>query len=119
MTTQQIADRLVYLCRQEKHPQAQAELYDENIESFEDEKLGIPPTKGMEAIHKKVKEWDASVIEIHSAFVSDPIVTGNYFAITMENDITFVGKGRIQIKEICLYEVKNDKIVRERFFYDL
>jgi len=119
MTTQQIADRLVYLCRQEKHPQAQAELYHQNIESFEDIKLGIPPTKGLDAINQKVKEWDASVIEIHNAFVSDPIVTGNYFAVTMENDITFVGRGRIQIKEICLYEVKESKIVRERFFYNL
>ena len=119
MTTQQIADRLVYLCRQEKHPQAQAELYDVNIESFEDDKLGIPPTKGMEAIKQKVKDWDASVIEIHNASVSDPIVTGNYFAVTMENDITFVDRGRVQIKEICLYEVKKGKIIRERFFYDL
>ena len=119
MTTQQIANRLVFLCRQEKHPQAQAELYDQNIESFEDEKLGLPPTKGMDAIHQKVKEWDASVIEIHSTFVSEPIVTGNYFAITMENDITFKDRGRVQIKEICLYEVKASKIVRERFFYDL
>lgn len=119
MTTQQIADRLVYLCRQEKHPQAQEELYHQNIISFEDDKLGIPPTKGIKAIHQKVKEWDNNVIEIHHAFVSEPIVTGNYFAITMENDITFKDRGRIEIKEICLYEVKMGKIVSERFFYDL
>jgi hypothetical protein len=37
----------------------------------------------------------------------------------MENDITFNDKGRIQIKEICVYEVQNGKIVREQFFYNL
>ena len=119
MTTQQIADRLVILCRQEKHPQAQAELYHQDIVSYEDDKLGIPPSKGMDAIRQKVKDWDNNVIEIHSAFVSEPIVTGNYFAITMENDITFKDRGRVEIKEICLYEVKASKIVTERFFYDI
>lgn len=118
MTTQQIADRLVELCRQEKHPQAQNELYHDDIISIEDKKFNIPHTVGMAAIREKTVEWEASVIKIHSAFVSDPIVTGNYFAVTMENDITFVDKGRILINEICLYQVCNGKIIQEQFFYE-
>jgi hypothetical protein len=119
MTTQEIADRLVDLCRQEKHPQAQEELYDDAIVSVEPEKSGVPITKGMTAIREKTVAWDDAVIEIHEAKVSDPIVTGNYFAVTMENDITFKEQGRINISEICVYEVKKGKIVREQFFYDM
>lgn len=118
MTTQEIANRLVTLCRAEKHPQAQEELYDDAIESIEDIKSGLPSIKGMSAIKEKTKAWDASVEMIHDAYVSDPIVTGNYFVVSMENDITFKERGRVLINELCVYEVKNGKIIREQFFYD-
>lgn len=119
MTTKEVANRLVMLCREEKHPQAQEELYHNDIVSIEDEKSGVPATKGMDAIRAKTVVWDQSVVEIHSASVSEPIVTGNHFAVTMENDITFNDKGRIQINEICVYEVQQGKIVREQFFYNM
>jgi hypothetical protein len=119
MTTKEVANRLVDLCRQEKHPQAQEELYHNEIVSIEDEKSGAPVSRGMDAIRAKTAVWDESVVEIHKAFVSDPIVTGSHFAVTMENDITFNDKGRIKINEICVYEVQNGKIVREQFFYNL
>lgn len=119
MTTQEVANRLVELCRQEKHPQAQEELYHKDIVSVEDEKSGAPVIKGMDAIRAKTVAWDESVVEIHNALVSDPIVSGNHFAVTMENDISFKDKGRIQINEICVYEVQRGKIVREQFFYDM
>lgn len=119
MTTQEIANRLVELCRLEKHPQAQEELYHQDIISKEDEKTGDPAIKGMDAIRKNTLAWEENVIEIHDAYVSDPIVTGNYFVISMENDITFKDRGRTEIKELCVYEVKNGKIVKEQFFYDI
>ncbi len=119
MTTTEVANRLVDLCRQEKHPQAQDELYHNEIISIEDEKSGAPITRGMDGIRAKTIAWDESVIEIHSAFVSDPIITGSHFAVTMENDITFKDKGRILINEICVYEVQDGKIVKEQFFYNV
>ncbi|MGB0896942.1 MAG: SnoaL-like domain-containing protein [Flavobacteriaceae bacterium] len=119
MTTQDIANRLVELCRQEKHPQAQEELYHNDIVSIEDEKSGAPITKGMAAIRAKTVAWEVNVVAIHKAYVSDPIVTGNYFVVSMENDITFKDIGRVDIKELCVYEVKEGKIVREQFFYDM
>lgn len=119
MTPQEIANRLVELCRQEKHPQAQEELYHHNIISIEDEKSGIPITKGMDNIRKKTISWEDNVVKIHTAYVSNPIVTGNYFVVSMENDITFKDVGRTQIKELCVYEVKEGKIVKEQFFYDM
>ena len=119
MNTSDVANRLVELCRQEKHPQAQEELYHNDIISIEDVKSGQEPIVGMAAIRVKTKAWDENVVEIHKAFVSDPIVTGNYFVVSMENDITFKDIDRVQICELCVYEVNNGKIVREQFFYDM
>jgi limonene-1,2-epoxide hydrolase len=31
-------------------------------------------------------------------------------------DLTMKGQGRMQMSEVCVYEVKDDKIVSEQFF---
>jgi hypothetical protein len=35
----------------------------------------------------------------------------------MSFDATFKGGGRTKMDEICVYEVKDGKIVKEQFFY--
>ena len=39
------------------------------------------------------------------------------FTIALGFDATYKEGGRRAMKEVCVYEVKNDKIVREQFFY--
>jgi len=34
-------------------------------------------------------------------------------------DVTFKEKGRTQMEEVCVFEVKDEKIVSEQFFYDM
>ncbi len=53
----------------------------------------------------------------HRRYTSEPIVSGNHFAVGREVDITVQGLGRIQINEIMLYKVKDGEIVLEQFFY--
>ena len=53
----------------------------------------------------------------HGASNTEPVVGGNHFAVGREVDITVQGFGRIQMKEVMLYEVKAGKIVLEQFFY--
>jgi hypothetical protein len=36
----------------------------------------------------------------------------------MTMDVTMKEYGRITMSEICVYHVKDDKIVQEQFFYD-
>jgi hypothetical protein len=43
-------------------------------------------------------------------------VTGNYFAVVREIDITVQPHERIQINQIMLYEVKDGQIISEQFF---
>jgi hypothetical protein len=54
--------------------------------------------------------------KIHSIEISEPLVAGNSIAFRMEMDMTMKGKGRMKSPELCVYQVKDDKIVSEEFF---
>ena len=118
MTTQQIADRLVELCRQGQYETAQKELYADDCVSIEP--FATPQfdkeTKGKAAIEAKGKKWGSMVEAMHALEVGDPIVAGNSFACTMRMDITMKEAGRMDMKELCVYNVKNGKVVLEEFF---
>jgi ketosteroid isomerase-like protein len=119
MSTQSVAERLIQLCREGKNMDAIEELYSEDIVSSEIEGTPDQVTRGKEAILKKNTEWLASVQEFHSGEVSDPVVAGNHFSCSMSFDVTFRELGRMQMEEICVFKVANDKIVAEQFFYDM
>jgi hypothetical protein len=123
MNTQQVANRLVELCREGKGQQAQDELYSNDAVSVEMEGMeasGMPTVaKGMDAIREKGRKFNEGIEAVHGGTVGDPIVMGNWFAITMTMDATMKGRGRVNMEEICVYQVKNGKIVREQFFYDV
>ncbi|MEO1258792.1 MAG: nuclear transport factor 2 family protein [Bacteroidota bacterium] len=117
MTTQEIANQLVELCRQGKDDQAVDQLYHENVKSVEIQGWPKEVVNGIDNIRKKHKEFQSSVEEFHKNEVSDPLVAGNHFCCIMKLDATFKKMGRIQMEELCLYEVKDGKIVKEQFFY--
>jgi hypothetical protein len=117
MTTQEIADRLVQLCREGKSIQAINELYADNVISKEPKGASVEVTEGKEAVKNMTHQWEESVEEIHSAFVSDPIVATDYFSVVMDIDATYKANGRMRLSEICVYEVKEGKIIYDEFFY--
>lgn len=119
MTTQAIADRLVELCRVGDYPTVYKELFHEDVLSIEPEGMPDNVSKGMDAIYEKGKKWNAMMEEFHGSSISEPIVAGNFFTLRMEWDATFKERGRVKDEEICLYEVKDGKIIREQFFYSL
>jgi len=51
----------------------------------------------------------------HSLEVSEPVVAGNSFACTMHMDVTMKEKGRMDMTELCVYELKDGKIISEQF----
>lgn len=117
MTTQEIANRLVQLCREGKSIQAIDELYADNIISREPKGAPVEVTTGKEAVKNNTRKWEEGVAEIHSTFVSDPVVADSHFAMVMEIDATFKANGRMKLKEVCVYEVKDGKIISDQFFY--
>ncbi len=119
MTTQEVANRLVELCRQGKGDQAQQELYAPNIVSNEPQGTPNAKVEGLEAVQAKGQQWYSMLEEFHGSEVSDPLVAGDHFTITMKNDVTFKQGGRIKIEEVCVYQVKDGKVVWEQFHYNV
>ncbi len=118
MTTTQVADKLVELCRQGKIDEALKTLFADNAQSIEaNEMMGTKVVTGLDAIKAKSAAFQAGVEEFHGAKISDPIIAGNNFAITWAMDATFKGRGRMTIEEVCVYQVKDGKITLEQFFY--
>lgn len=117
MTTQQIADRLVSLCRQAKWTEAQTELFAADAVSLEPYATPVfeQETKGLPAIFEKGRKFDAMVEALHSLTVSDPLVATSTFACTMTMDVTMKGQGRMHMTELCVYSVKDGKVVSEQF----
>jgi len=118
MTTQEVAARFNELAGQEKWFEIQDELFAENVRSID------PPNspyfgyaEGKTAVRKKGEDFVKKIEAFHGASTTEPVVGGNHFAVGREVDITVQGFGRIQMKEVMLYEVKDGKIVSEQFFY--
>jgi hypothetical protein len=74
--------------------------------------------KGKEAVLEKGKQFVAMIEQRHGGSCSDAIIAGEFFTLTMLLDVTMKGMGRISFDEICVYRVKNGKIVFEQFFYN-
>jgi hypothetical protein len=117
MTTKQVADRLVTLCRKGQILQAQEELYADGIVCNEPEHAPTGSAKGKKAVVEKGKQFASMIEERHGGSFSDPLVCGKYFSVAMTLDATFKGMGRSLLEEICVYEVKDGKIVFEQFYW--
>ena len=117
MTTQEVANRLVELCREGKFHEAIDELYAKDIVS--NEPNNSDTTEGFDAVKAKTEKFEASVQEIHQSTISDPLVARDHFACIMDIDATYKEHGRMTMSEICVYEVKDGKIIKDSFFYNM
>ncbi len=118
LTTAEVANRFHELAQQEKWFEIQDEFFAENVRSIEP--LGSPymsNAEGKANVRKKAEDFVGKIEALHSASTTAPIVTGNHFVVGREKDLTVQGHGRIQIREIMLYEVKDGRIILEQFFY--
>lgn len=118
MKTNEIAHRLVELCRKGDFSKPYDELFADNARAIEPEGANSPTlVEGLDNLRKKNQEFSESLEEVHGIEVSDPLVADNFFSISLMMDCSFKGMGRMKMEEICVYEVKNGKIVKEQFFY--
>jgi len=118
MTTKEIANRLVELCNKGDFETVQAELFADDAVSIEP--YSTPEfekeTKGKQAIKEKGEKWNEMVETAHNIEISDPVVAGSSFACTMRMHVTMKGKGEMDMTELCVYKVKDGKIISEEFF---
>lgn len=121
MTTMDIARNLVKLCREGKNAEALDTLYANDAVSVEAMAMSdaSPEAKGLAAIKAK-GEWWMNNHEIHSSSVTGPWPHGDRFIVGFQFDVTNKPSGRrMQMDEAALYQVRDGKIVREEFFYDM
>lgn len=117
MNTNEVAQKLVELCRKGQYTEAQAELYSPDVVSIEPAGSPMERAEGMEAIKAKAQQWENMVEEVHSNEISEPVVAENFFSFAMKSVVTFKGMRKQTIEEICVYEVKDGKVVKEQFFF--
>jgi hypothetical protein len=117
MSTQEVADKVVELVRQQAWYKALDTLYDKDIVSVEAsasegesaEKRGIDQVRG------KI-DWWLNAMEVHSFTAEGPFVAHDRFVVQYDADVTEKNsKKRFQLSEVGVYTVKNGKIVREEF----
>jgi hypothetical protein len=118
MTTKEIAKKLKKYCEQGKFDEAQKELFAKDAVSIEPMAGGgfDKETKGLDAILKKGDKWREMVSATHSIEISEPTIAGNTFSLTMRMDVTTKERGRTDMTELCVYQVKDGKIISEQFF---
>jgi hypothetical protein len=118
MTTQEVAARFHELAQQEKWFEIQDVFFSEDVRSIEPP--GSPylsDAEGKIPVRQKGEAFVGRIEAFHGASTTAPVVGGNFFAVGREIDITVKPHGRIQMKQIMMYEVRDGKIVSERFFY--
>jgi hypothetical protein len=119
MTTQEVANKLVEMCKAQQFIDAINTLYADEVVSIEPVAAEGHPRElaGKEAALGKTQWW-LDNHEVHSGAIEGPFVGEHQFSMLMEVDTTFKPDGtRRTMREMCLYEVADGKIVREEFFY--
>ena len=121
MNTMEIGRKLVALCGQGKNAEALDTLFADDVVSVE--AVAMPgmqqEAKGLAAVRGKGEWWVANH-EIHSASVTGPWPHGDRFVAGFQYDVTNKPSGRrMKMDEVGLYTVRDGKIVREEFFYDM
>lgn len=111
----QIADRLVALCREQKFVDAYSELYSEDAESTDPIYANQPPSKGLINLIEREKQFLAKA-QINNITVSEPMIAGSHFAITLNMEFIHEDRGLVNTTELCVYRVKDGKIVSQQFF---
>jgi len=90
-------------------------LYADAVES---EEPGQPPRFGIESIKKKFEQW-GQMVSNQNWHARNLWVDGQTVLIEWEAQLTVRPNNRkVLLRELAIHEIRNGKIVRERFYYD-
>jgi SnoaL-like domain len=117
MNTEEVAKKVVELTRKQEWREAIDTLYDKDIVSVEARTMdgSSPEMRGIDQVRGKTEWWEQNM-QVHNFKVSGPFVAHDRFVVQYDVDVTDKNsKKRMQLSEVGVYTVKNDKIVREEF----
>ncbi len=115
METTQIAFAFTQLCSEGKLQEAADQFYADHITSIEAFPGEYSYLIGRDNVAAKVAFWQKENT-IHSVAVKGPFVNGDSFALRFSLDCTSAQFGRTVLEEVAVYQVKDGKVVEERFF---
>jgi ketosteroid isomerase-like protein len=122
MNAKEIGAQLVQLCREGKNLECIARFYADDVESIEasPNPQGDGITRGKEAVRANNARW-LEAHEIHHAETHGPYPhRSDRFAVRFVYDVTNKPSGqRMKLDEVGLFTLKDGKIVKEEFFYDM
>ena len=120
MTTLDVAQQYVALCKQGKNEECLDKLFAKDavsVEALTPPEGGDRVATGLDAIRAKGQLWGERNT-VHKAEVDGPYPNEDRFAVRFTYDITNKPSGRrVKMDEIGVFTVKNGKITREEFFY--
>ncbi|HEY4197821.1 MAG TPA: nuclear transport factor 2 family protein [Mucilaginibacter sp.] len=114
-TIHEIANRLTELVREQKFVEAYEQLYADDAESIDPLNKEQASLKGLTKLVEREKDF-LSRTDIHKITLSEPLVADNYFAVGLSMDFTIKDQGKMQVEELCVYKVKDGKIISQQFF---
>ena len=117
MKTEEVAEKLVDLCRKGEWMKAIDTLYASDIVSVEAHEMENMPAemRGLDQVRGKTKWWEENM-EVHSAKISGPFVARDTFVVQFDVDVTEkASKKRSQMSEVGIYTVKEGKVAHEEF----
>lgn len=120
MNNKELIDRFQELAMTEKWFEIQDELFADDIESIEPKgSPWLPDARGKQTVREKAMAWVNRITAVHSTSTTAPIVAENHFVVGRKMDISVKYLGRIQFDQLMVYEIRDGKIVKEQFFYDV
>ena len=124
MSVKTLANEFVELCNQGRNFDVMEAMYAPDIVSIE---AGGQEFAGKRPVIEKSRRWN-EVHTVHGEQVRGPFFdtangatnrSSGQFAVHITLDVTPKATGRrVTVEEVGFYTVKDDKIVREQFFYD-
>jgi hypothetical protein len=117
MNTEEVATRLVELCRKGDFRGAMESLYAKDIVSVEAHQMENMPAemRGIDQVRGKTDWWEKNM-QVHDAKVGGPFVARDTFVVQFDIDVTDKeSKKRMQMSEVGIYTVKDGKVAREEF----
>ena len=108
MNTEEVATKLVDLCRKGEWMKAVDDLYAKDI---------VMPAEmhGIDQVRGKTEWWEKNM-EVHNVKVGGPFVARDTFVVQFDIDVTEkASKKRMQMSEVGIYTVKDGKVAREEF----
>ena len=95
MTTAEVAERFNQLAQQEKWFQIQDELFADNVRSVEPvHSRFLSNAEGKANVRSKGETFVKRIEALHSASTTEPVVSGNFFAVVAKTSEDATGGGK-------------------------